>query len=215
MVRRPDSARRRERRARLSPRREPLQERSRARVDAILAATVDLLGERDVDDITTADIAKRARIPIGSVYHYFSSKEGVLAELVARTTHRIDSAFAEHLARDFERLPWQRAIERAIDASLRAYGGDAAYLAVWRATRFTPLFRDVLAASDVRFAERLSSLPMAKSVRPLAIRSAIRVANTFLDWVLDTTDARERALITREMKRAVIAYLAPEFDARD
>jgi AcrR family transcriptional regulator len=206
--------RRRERRARLEPRRSPLQERSRARVEAILAATVELLGEQDVDTLTTAHIAQRAEIPIGSVYHYFPSKEGVLAELVARTTHRIDSAFAEHLARDFERLPWQRAIEGAIDAAVAAYEADAAFIAVWRATRGTPLFRDVTDASNVRFAERLSALPMAREIRPLAIQSAIRLANAFLDWVLDTDDPRERARITRELKRAVLAYLEPEFEAK-
>lgn len=200
------------RRARLRPRREPAQERSRARVEEILRATVELLGELDVDDLTTAHVAKRARIPIGSVYHYFASKEGILAELVARTTHRIDTAFVEHLARDFERLPWQRAIERAIDAALATYESEAAFRAVWRATRFTPLFRDVLAASDVRFAERLTALPMARGVRPLAIRAAVRLANSFLDWVLETADPAERARITREMKRAVVAYLRPEFE---
>jgi AcrR family transcriptional regulator len=200
------------RRARLRPRREPSQERSRARVEQILRATVELLGELDVDDLTTAHIAKRARIPIGSVYHYFSSKEGVLAELVARTMQRIDSAFVAHLARDFERLPWQRAIERAIDAALETYQSEAAFRAVWRATRFTPLFRDVLAASDVRFAEGLAALPMARGVRPLAIRTAVRLANSFLDWVLETPDPAERVRITREMKRVVVAYLRPELE---
>ena len=212
--RKPDPARRLSRRAHLNPRRQPLQERSRAKVEAILAATIELFAETDLDDLTTADIAKRARIPIGSLYHYFPSKEGVLAELVARTTNRIDSAFAERLARDFERLPWREAIERATDAAVHAYESDATFIAVWRAARFTPLFRDVAAASDVRFAELLSALPMAKSVRPFAIRSAIRLANAFLDWILETPDPRERARITREMKQAVIAYLAPELEGR-
>jgi hypothetical protein len=138
----------------------------------------------------------------------------VLAELVARTTDRIDSAFAERLALDFRRLPWREAIERATDAAVHAYESDATFIAVWRASRFTPLFRDAAAASDVRFAELLSALPMAKSVRPVAIRAAIRLANAFLDWILETSDPRERARITDEMKRAVIAYLAPEFEGR-
>jgi AcrR family transcriptional regulator len=211
----PDPARRLERRARHSARREPHQKRARARVEAILSATIELLSERDVDDLTTADIARRARVPIGSVYHYFPSKEGVLAELVARTTQRVDSAFAERLARDFERLPWQRAVERAIDASVKAYESDAAFVAVWRATRGTPLFHDAAAASDERFAQLLGALPLVRgTIRPLAIRSAIRLANAFLDWVLETPDAKERTRITREMKRAVIAYLTPEFEGR-
>ena len=210
-----DSVRRIPRQAHLLPRRAPLQERSRARVEAILAATIELVAEMDIDELTTADIAKRARIPIGSVYHYFPSRDGVLAELVERTAQRVDSAFAVQIARDFERLSWQDALQGAIDATVRAYASDAASVAVWRATRGTPLFDDVYAASDERFAELLDALPMVRGkIRPIAIRSAIRMANAFLEWVLEIDDPRERARIIREMKRAVIAYLAPEFEDR-
>src|SRR5262245_23012605 len=213
--RKPDPAPRLARRTDWNARRRPLQQRSRAKVEAILTATIELLAETDLDELTTADIAARARIPIGSLYHYFPSKEGVLAELVARTTNRIDSAFAERLARDFGRLTWREAIERATDAAVHAYESDATFVAVWRASRFTPLFRDVAAAGDARFAELLSALPMAKTVRPIAIRTAIKLANAFLDWLLETSDPKERARITCEMKQAVIAYLAPEFDGRE
>src|SRR5262245_10845169 len=94
----PPSTRRAARRERLQPRRAPLQARARARVEAILQATLALLATHDVDELTTAAIARRAKIPIGSVYSYFSSKEGVLAELIDRTTARIDEASAAVLA---------------------------------------------------------------------------------------------------------------------
>jgi len=202
------------RRERLRPRREPLQARARARVDAILAATIELLHERDVEEVTTAAIAKRARVPIGSVYHYFPSKEGVLAELVARTTSRVDAESAAGLGRDLAALPWQEAIERAIELSVAAYASDEAYVAVWRGTRGTPAFREAAAASDERFAESLQSLPIARErLRPRAIRAVIRISNAFLDWSLETSDPRERAHVVREMKRAVVAYLAAEIES--
>lgn len=207
------SARKAARQERLRPRREPLQARARARVEAILAATIDLLAHHDVEELTTAMIARRAKVPIGSVYHYFPSKEGVLAELVARTTSRVDAASVSALARELERLPWPQAIERTLERSVLAYRSDAAYVAVWRATRGTEAFREAAAASDARFAEALEALPIARGrIRPHALRAAIRIANAFLDWVLDTPDPRERARIVREMKRAVIAYLTPEFE---
>jgi AcrR family transcriptional regulator len=207
------SARKAARQERLRPRREPLQARARARVEGILAATIDLLATHDVDEITTASIARRAKVPIGSVYHYFPSKEGVLAELVARTTSRVDAASTAALARELARLPWQQAIERTIDRSVLAYRSDAAFVAVWRATRGTQAFREAASASDERFAQLLETLPMVHGqVRPHTLRAAIRIANAFLDWVLDTPDARERGRVVREMKRALIAYLTPEFE---
>ncbi len=207
------SARKAARLERLRPRREPLQARARARVEAILAATIDLLATHEVDEITTASIARRAKVPIGSVYHYFPSKEGVLAELVARTTSRVDDASVVALARELARVPWQQAIERTIDRSVLAYRSDAAYVAVWRATRGTAAFREAAANSDERFALALESLPMVRGrLRPHVLRAAIRIANAFLDWVLDTPEPRERARVVREMKRALIAYLEPEFE---
>jgi AcrR family transcriptional regulator len=55
----------------LTPRRKPRQERSRDRVERILEATAALLGDTPADKITTAAIAEKAGVPIGSVYQYF------------------------------------------------------------------------------------------------------------------------------------------------
>jgi len=211
--RKPEAASRLGRRSAWNARRRPLQERSRAKVEAILGAGIELLAEMDLEDLTTAHIAERAGIPIGSLYHYFPSKEGVLAELVSRTNRRVDSAFAEQIAREYGPLPWQDALARAIDVSVEAYSSDATYVAVWRATRGTRLFAETSAAGDERFAELLGAIPALRgTLRPQAIRAAIRIANTFLDWALEAADARERARVVREMKQAVIGYLTPEFE---
>jgi AcrR family transcriptional regulator len=203
--------------SRLRPRREPLQARARARLERILAATVELLTEDGIDALSTGAIAKRARVPIGSVYHYYPSKEAILAELANRTTARVDAAVARSLGRDLHKLPWRRAVERAVDAAVDAYRSDVAYVAVWRATRESPAFREVAAASDERFARALSELPLIRArLRParipIATRTAIRMGNSFLDWVLDTPDPRRAAPIVREMKRALTTYLAADFE---
>ena len=201
----------------LLPRRQPLQARARQRVEEILAAAAELLTERGADALSTAAIAERAGIPIGSVYHYFPSKEAVLAELAERKFRAVDAAFADHLAEELARLPWQRALERALDASVAAFRSDPAYVAVWRAMRASATFRSVALAADERFASALAALPVVSNVPPararVALRAAIRLANSFLDWILETSDPREAAAIAREMKRALVAYLAPDLDA--
>ena len=42
--------------------------------DRLFNAAVDLLSERDFDDITIRDIVARANVSIGTFYNYYSTK---------------------------------------------------------------------------------------------------------------------------------------------
>ena len=106
----------------LTPRRRPSQERSRERVERILDATAALLGDdMPADQITTAAIAEAAGVPIGSVYQYFPNKLAVLAELARRVMEQVDNKTASLIAEDFGVLPWDQAIDRAIDATMQGF----------------------------------------------------------------------------------------------
>lgn len=65
----------------LEPRRIPAQERAIARVEQILQAAAQLLVEQGVAAVTTARIAERAGVPIGSVYQYFPNKQAIFLAL--------------------------------------------------------------------------------------------------------------------------------------
>jgi AcrR family transcriptional regulator len=62
-------------------RRLPKQERSRAIVDSILAATEELLKNESPEALTTNRIAERAGVSIGSLYRYFPNKDAILGSL--------------------------------------------------------------------------------------------------------------------------------------
>jgi AcrR family transcriptional regulator len=72
------------RRARLSPKKSPRQERSRATVEAILQATTDILVRQGAGRLTTNRIAERAGVNIASLYQYFPGKHAIIAELRRR-----------------------------------------------------------------------------------------------------------------------------------
>jgi AcrR family transcriptional regulator len=122
----------------LTPRRRPSQERSRDRVERILDATADLLGHTPVDKITTAAIAETAGVPIGSVYQYFPNKLAVLAELARRVMEEVDLKTASLIAEDFGVLPWDQAIDRAIDATMEGFATQPGYLQLLLSIRPTP-----------------------------------------------------------------------------
>lgn len=69
---------------RLSPRKSPRQERSRATVEAILEAATDILIRQGAGRLTTNRIAERAGVNIASLYQYFPGKHAILAELRRR-----------------------------------------------------------------------------------------------------------------------------------
>jgi len=94
------------RKRRLSPRKTPRQERSRATVEAVLEATTDILIREGYAKLTTNRIAERAGVNIASLYQYFPGKEAIVAEL--RRRHGADQraalrqVLAERAAGEFE-----------------------------------------------------------------------------------------------------------------
>jgi len=91
---------------RLSPRKTPRQERSRATVEALLEATTDILIREGYTKLTTNRIAERAGVNIASLYQYFPGKDAIVAEL--RRRHGADQraalrqVLAEHTTGELE-----------------------------------------------------------------------------------------------------------------
>ncbi len=201
----------------LTPRRRPSQERSRDRVERILDATSALLHDTPVDKITTAAIAEEAGVPIGSVYQYFPNKLAVLAELARRVMEEVDLKTASLIAEDFGVLPWDQAIDRAIDATIEGYATQPGYLQLLLSIRPTPEFRAITDESNERVAAMLAFHPALQAVIPadriqLVTRAAIQAANSLQDWALSQDDPKLRNRIITEMKTLLKGYLAVYMD---
>ena len=201
----------------LTPRRRPSQERSRDRVERILDATAALLGNTPVDKITTAAIAETAGIPIGSVYQYFPNKLSVLAELARRVMEEVDLETASLIAEDFGVLPWDQAIDRAIDATMEGYSKQPGYVQLLLSIRPTPEFRAITDESNKRMAAMLAFHPALQAVIPvdriqLVMRAAIQAANSLQDWALSEQDPDLANRIISEMKTLLKGYLAVYMD---
>ena len=201
----------------LTPRRKPSQERSRDRVEQILDATAALLIDTAADKITTAAIAETAGVPIGSVYQYFPNKLAILAELARRVMEEVDAKTASLIAADFGVLPWDQAIDRAIDATIQGYAEQPGYLQLLLSIRPTPEFRAITDESNQRVAAMLAFHPALQSLIPsdrieLVTRAAIQAANSLQDWALSEDDTLRRNRIISEMKTLLKGYLAVYMD---
>ncbi|MFH8516116.1 TetR/AcrR family transcriptional regulator [Streptomyces gelaticus] len=65
-------------------RRLPVQKRSVERFERLLDACAELLDEVGYAALTTKEVARRAEVPIGTLYQFFSDKEGLIGALAAR-----------------------------------------------------------------------------------------------------------------------------------
>ena len=66
-------------------RRQPAQERSRKRVDAILQAAKELISEKGSAQLKIHEIAERADVTPASIYQYFPSKNSISHALAERS----------------------------------------------------------------------------------------------------------------------------------
>ncbi|BAE73880.1 Nucleoid occlusion factor SlmA [Sodalis glossinidius str. 'morsitans'] len=67
--------------ARISSRKHPKQSRSTELVAAILQAATQVLAQEDAQRFTTARVAEKAGVSIGSLYQYFPNKAAILFRL--------------------------------------------------------------------------------------------------------------------------------------
>lgn len=108
---------------RRSPRgvRTPQQARSRRTREKILQAALACFEELGYDETTTAAIARRARIAVGTLYGYFADKRDILLEVLDRTLREV----ADYVVRGLDPELWEEgdareSVRRLIDAVFHA-----------------------------------------------------------------------------------------------
>jgi AcrR family transcriptional regulator len=131
---------------RISSRKQPRQERSTQLVAAILEAAVQVLTEVGARRFTTARVAERAGVSVGSLYQYFPNKEAILFRLQT-DEWRETSAMIEAILTDDSRPPQAR-LRHMVDAFIRSECEEAAVrIALGDAA---PLYRDAPEAQEPR-----------------------------------------------------------------
>jgi AcrR family transcriptional regulator len=108
---------------RTSPRKQPTQRRSQETVDAILAATAQVLVRRGYEGANTNRIAETAGVSVGSVYQYFPSKEALISALIERHSESMWQLIVERMAK-MAAAPLDVAVREVIGALFEAHAVD-------------------------------------------------------------------------------------------
>jgi AcrR family transcriptional regulator len=191
----------------------PAQQRSRERLDGILAVASALIAQKGSDQMKMSEIAQRAEISIGSLYQYFPDKRAIIHTLAQQ--HAAES---------------RRCIEEALAAVRDKAGLLAAFSALldqYHGIMLTkPVMRDI--SCGMQADKELQALELAESKACGALLAAAmrrahpgadakRVATSaFLIWQLGEAtmrlalshSRREGALLVEAYKRMSLHALA-------
>jgi AcrR family transcriptional regulator len=170
----------------ISSRKRPKQARSAELLSAILEAAAQVLAEEGAPRFTTARVAEKAGVSVGSLYQYFPNKAAILFKLQSDEWRRTSDLLGVILE-DAERPPLDRlrAVVHAFicseceEAAMRVALNDAA-----------PLYRDAPEARQARASgDRAMQLFMRKAL-PEASEPARALAASLITMTLSQVGKR-------------------------
>jgi AcrR family transcriptional regulator len=112
-------------------RRTPQQERSKAKVSAILDGADEIVFTHGVEALTTTLVAAQAGIAVGSLYQYFDGVDDIIAALAERHAERFANRLGENLA-GVELNRKSDAANAALDLVITYYRTEPTFRALWR-----------------------------------------------------------------------------------
>lgn len=185
-------------------RRKPQQKRSAATVRAILDAASQVLARDGIDRLTTAAVAERAGVGIGSLYQYFANKDDLLVALARRALVAFQSSIAAGFA-DAAPGTRKRSVVVGIMRVFAATEGDDPNLhLVLRLGGRAPLVADI-----ATFATQFGAMDgEAKGLSPEAIFVMTRAVLGVVSSLPHADAQLDRTRIEAELERMVDGFFA-------
>ena len=134
--------------ARISSRKRPKQARSTELVAAILEAAAQVLAKEGAPRFTTARVAEKAGVSVGSLYQYFPNKAAILFRLQS-DEWRQTSDLLRGILEDVDRPPLER-LRALVHAFIRSECDEAGMRVALNDA--APLYRDAPEAHGARAA---------------------------------------------------------------
>jgi AcrR family transcriptional regulator len=196
--------------------RKPQQERSQARVERVLEASLHLFAARGYESVSMREIAREAKMPIATVYQYFPMKLAIVREMWRRYTSSITQTLAEGIRRAIEENTnhSEDLIGSLIDRMAQLQASNPAFIEIWSCVAASMELR-ALNVEDTLHSARLiadflqkrhpKSDPSALHDRALV---AIEMASSTTRLALCLPEPH-RARILHSLKAAVALLLSP------
>ncbi|OMH38905.1 TetR/AcrR family transcriptional regulator [Motiliproteus sp. MSK22-1] len=181
----------------LTPRRDPVQQRSRQRAQQIIDVTGELLERVGFDDLNTTLIAKEVGISVGTLYHYFPNKHAILYAMGLRWLDGIEAILGQIDKWPLEELLLEDAVDRLITLNFKVYKKQKAILTLVQAMFSVPELREL----DMQHDELIISR-MALVFKRLGIHKHITERERLARFYLEMTHSLFLVLVNQTGERA-------------
>ena len=181
----------------LTPRRDPVQQRSRQRAQQIIDVTGELLERVGFDDLNTTLIAKEVGISVGTLYHYFPNKHAILYAMGLRWLDGIEVILDQISKWPLEELPLEEAVDQLIALNFKVYKKQKAILTLVQAMFSVPELRELDMQHDDLVISR-----MAVVFKRLGIQKHITERERIARFYLEMTHSLFLVLVNQSGERA-------------
>lgn len=159
---------------------QPVQKRAQERRNVILSVTAELLEEVGQDDLTTILVAKRARVSVGTLYHYFPNKYAIMYALAEQWVGEMDVALQALEVEPVENYSVKRFVEGSVERMLAVYTNQQGLLPLVQAMYGVPELKELDLVHD-----ELIITSMARMFKRMDISSKAnelaRLGRTYLE----------------------------------
>lgn len=189
-------------------RRTPRQARSQQRVDHLLDTAAAVFNEIGYEAATTNMIAKRADVPIGSLYQFFPNKESILEALAARYVEGMREVGQTYMNVEATRdLPMREMLERLVGAISTFEQTHAAFRPVFMSSHITSaqaLHQEMIQSVDDLIGARFPALNAER--RRLAAMTGVAIVKGLM-MLSAPPDNLPPPQVGTEIVTALLAYL--------
>ncbi|PBB92387.1 TetR family transcriptional regulator [Mesorhizobium sp. WSM3864] len=186
------------------PRRAPTQQRSRERVERMLAAASALIAEQGSDAMRMGEVAERAGVSIGSLYQFFPDKRAIVWALAERYTAESQACISAALKDVSDAEGLKQAFSELVDIYYGMFLAEPVMRDIWSGTQADKALRE-LELADSRANARFLVAAL-KRLRPGADTVAMETA-ALLVWQMGEAVMRLAISVDREEgDRLVAAY---------
>ncbi|MEH6477476.1 MAG: TetR/AcrR family transcriptional regulator [Sneathiella sp.] len=197
----------------IKTRKTPLQLRSKERVERIIETTEQLLIDCDPTQITTSLIARKANVPVGSIYQYFEDRNGVLLAVGDRVLHSQDQKLKNLFNEVSPHAHWRHVVKVVVEAYIKVETENVINQKLHAALAFTKEWKEINQSSANRVIEAFSQYGLL-SEQGLSKKEALSIVRVIVIMttavVRESTDRHSKEdanLLHGELIKMITAYL--------
>jgi AcrR family transcriptional regulator len=196
-------------------RRQPQQQRSKDRVEAILNAAAGVFDRVGYDAATTHLIAAEAGTAIGSIYQFFPDKAAIFQAMELRHYDRVKAMWAATDIAAITQLPLRQMVHvlvAGVSTLFEQPVSRVVFMQFFVARQIFQSIDDRMTQESINFMasilqQRHPQLPEAK--RHLLAEVCVTTSNSLILSVLRNPEPTYQQQMTQEIEDVIVAYLEP------